>query len=281
MFDFRRIRLFCLGYRLSKHEVTICSENAGEAPCLRPYRERDARCLSCSKIFHQRIDRLYCLQLLASEIFSSEQRRHAGLWSSVETFLHYIFAAFWVMPLYLISKAVSSVWFLDVADSVYKLLYGRPRAFRSLSIGVADLLYGAALQFIFLQQTYAVRLIPLEGVGSLLYCVHMCLLNALYAFEYKWCNMGMELKVRLYLVDQYWPYFCGFGLPLFLVTNVAFSHYPMVVGACVFSILFPFYIISGTQASVPKQKAPFRLYIFEPSASFCSYVFSFRSRRGA
>ena len=29
MFDFRRITLFCLGYRLSKHKMTICSKNLG------------------------------------------------------------------------------------------------------------------------------------------------------------------------------------------------------------------------------------------------------------
>jgi len=27
MFDFRRITLFCLGYRLSNHEMTMCSKN--------------------------------------------------------------------------------------------------------------------------------------------------------------------------------------------------------------------------------------------------------------
>jgi len=31
MFDFRQITLFCLGYRLSKHKMTICSENRGGA----------------------------------------------------------------------------------------------------------------------------------------------------------------------------------------------------------------------------------------------------------
>jgi len=27
MFDFRRITLFCLGYRFSKHKITMCAEN--------------------------------------------------------------------------------------------------------------------------------------------------------------------------------------------------------------------------------------------------------------
>ena len=30
MFDFRRITPFCLGYRLSKHKMTICSNHLGE-----------------------------------------------------------------------------------------------------------------------------------------------------------------------------------------------------------------------------------------------------------
>jgi len=30
MFDFRRITLFCFGYRLSKHKMTICPEKWGE-----------------------------------------------------------------------------------------------------------------------------------------------------------------------------------------------------------------------------------------------------------
>jgi len=29
MFDFRRIALFCLGYRFSRHKMTICSNNFG------------------------------------------------------------------------------------------------------------------------------------------------------------------------------------------------------------------------------------------------------------
>jgi len=36
MFDFRRIGLFCLGYRLSKHKITICSKHFGGHGSLGP-----------------------------------------------------------------------------------------------------------------------------------------------------------------------------------------------------------------------------------------------------
>lgn len=48
-----------------------------------------------------------------------------------------------------------------------------------------------------LPQASLLRMLPLVGVSTILSGIHMCMLHALYAFEYRWFNMGWELYKRL------------------------------------------------------------------------------------
>lgn len=84
-------------------------------------------------------------------------------------------------------------------------------------------------------------------MSQLIYTVHLSLLYSLYSFEYKWVQMGLPLHQRLNYIETNWPYFIGFGLPLTLLTN-CWSDW--VIGACVFAVLFPVFIISGNEADV-------------------------------
>ncbi|CAK8692108.1 unnamed protein product [Clavelina lepadiformis] len=211
--------------------------------------------------------------LLSTVLGNIDEVKHASSWHFVETSLHYTFSALWVLPLYIISKVINLFWFADVSTGVYKFLYGKSKAFPSFGTAIADLLYGVFVESIFLLQAYTIKQFPLKEIANVIYCIHLCLLYALYAFEYKWFHMGMELNVRLQLIDKNWPYFFGFGLPLFAATNITFTYYQSVISTCIFSILFPFFIVSGTRASVPRDNSAMKLRIFEPSTTFCSYLF--------
>jgi len=39
-------------------------------------------------------------------------------------------------------------------------------------------------------QALLARMLPIHGLGDFISLLHLCLLYSLYAFEYKWFNMG-------------------------------------------------------------------------------------------
>merc|ERR1711997_763008 len=69
------------------------------------------------------------------------------------------------------------------------------------------------------QSTVFSLCIPIGAVSRMMSIFHLCLLNALYSFEYKWYNQGLELHKRLSFIESHWPYFLGFGMPLALITS--------------------------------------------------------------
>ncbi|KFB49457.1 AGAP008107-PA-like protein [Anopheles sinensis] len=170
------------------------------------------------------------------------------VWGWMQPSLSLLFNSFWVAPLFLLSKIVNSLWFQDIADSAYKFRKGRPQLIPSISKLIADTLISLLIQILFLLQSTLVKYlpVPVPFACTAIYMVHMSLLCSLYAFEYKWFNMGWELHKRLTYIEQNWPYFLGFGLPLAVLSELPNS---IVISGCVFSVLFPLFIISANEAT--------------------------------
>jgi len=195
------------------------------------------------------------------------------LWSNVVPVLSITFSTLWVLPFYLLSKVVNSIWFADIADTAFrKTANGRPRMMTSFSVSIADTVFTIVVEIIFLVQGKLFSMcVPINGVSKLINVFHMCLLNALYCFEYKWYNQGLELHKRLSSIETHWPYFLGFGLPLAIITSYPESQ---VVSGCVFSILFPLFLISGNQAQVVVTYQDVTMRIFNPTIALSNLIFS-------
>lgn len=141
----------------------------------------------------------------------------------IVTFLSIVFGMIWILPLFILSKIVNSLWFQDIADSAYKVRKGRPQLLPSFSVIIADTLFSLLVQTLFLIQSMGASLLPINYFGMV--CnVHLCLLYAMYSFEYKWCNMGWELHKRLTFIENNWPYFLGFGTILTALTQMSSSY---------------------------------------------------------
>merc|ERR1711978_851723 len=148
---------------------------------------------------------------------------------------------------------------------------GRPLVNLTISVMIADTVFSIVVEIIFLVQGKVFALLPIKILGAAINLVHQCLLHALYNFEYKWFSQGIELHKRLNLVEINWPYFLGFGLPLAVITSMPESQ---VMAGCVFSVLFPLFIVSGNQAVIETSPGIRPINVFSPTIVISNAVFS-------
>lgn len=190
--------------------------------------------------------------------------------SVTESFLSIVFSTLWILPLMVLSKVVNSLWFQDIADSAYRHTRGRPQLLSSFGKIIADTTFSFLIEAAFLIQTLLVGYFPVYPFGYLFALLHNCMLCSLYSFEYKMCNMGWELHKRLHFIEANWPYFIGFGLPLAVLTSLPSSY---IISGCIFSILFPLFIISANEAAPVTNSTPTQLQLFSPVIALSNAIF--------
>ncbi|CAO3627740.1 unnamed protein product [Cunninghamella blakesleeana] len=146
-------------------------------------------------------------------------------------------------PLYLFCLIINSRLFDQIAKSTLHL--NRPSQLYNESNSSTKKLswystiyilsfYGNCTVYIFI-----VRLIPF--IGSAFGFFFNSIILAYYCFEYKWIELGWTQEHRMSFVEQHWPYFFGFGLP---VTCLTYFLSTLHAGA-IFSLFYPSFIINA------------------------------------
>lgn len=119
------------------------------------------------------------------KLIFGHEGRVVRIWSWLNPILLYTFGAFWVLPLFVLSRFVNAFWFQDIAECTFR---GRSQSVRSVSHFIADTLFSLIIQALFLIQ--AVLVGKLLYIGQFASIFHLSLLYSLYSFEYKWFNYG-------------------------------------------------------------------------------------------
>lgn len=204
---------------------------------------------------------MLCFHYLFLPVFGRAFYMLAGLDSKsssgpllfIQRLLTYTFNFLWLIPAFIISKFVNSYWFRDIADVVFKKLTRNRRSLPALSLSrsISDVLFSLVMQIIFLVQSTLILMIPVPILSTIFGHVCLCLLYSFYAFEYAWIYANLTVKQRIDRIEEYWPYFLGFGLPLTLLSTQLFKS--IIVNECIFSILFPFAIVAATSVHLEER----------------------------
>ncbi|KZS15936.1 Etoposide-induced protein 2.4 [Daphnia magna] len=189
--------------------------------------------------------------------FGGQLNAAQWVWSWTSPVLSATFSTLWILPLFVLSKFVNCFWFQDIADAAYKYSRGRPQLLPSISKMIADMLFSMVIQALFLVQAMVMGLLPIAVFNGLLSMLHMCLLYSLYSFEYRWFNEGWELPKRLTHIENHWPYFFGFGLPLAILTSIPSST-----------------LVSGNEARPTTKANNYPLRLFSPVVALANTIFN-------
>ena len=192
-----------------------------------------------------------------------------SVWSVTESTLTRILDVLYIVPLFLLCKILNAIWFQDLADSAFLSSRGRTVKRFTVAAVIADSLWSVAIESVFLCQAYGSSYFPITFIGKCSYFLHLCLLNSMYCFEYKWFSQGFDLAHRIQFIEQNWLYFFAFGVPLTLVTSLGST---TVECGSIFSILFPFFIVAANQAQPVDNPIEYRLPVFKPTTYFMDFV---------
>eukprot|EP00808_Paulinella_micropora_P015140 g24699.t1 len=166
----------------------------------------------------------------------------------------WLYLALWIWPMYGISLVLCSIWYQEIAEAAYITRGGKRNSskftFKRWVNAMAEELYKWLFVGSFIiGQTTLFTAIP--RVGWLLGLLHLCWLYSFYSFDYLWNLQGIAFEDRCQYFQERWAYFTGFGFPSALLTYLL----PRFIGAGIFALLFPFFIILAIVAQ-PDARGP-------------------------
>jgi len=151
--------------------------------------------------------------------------------------------SFALLPIFLLIRLSSTLWFADIAGAALKYRAVSIRKFPDPSRAASDFVHAIFAELIFLLQALLISSVPIPYISKAIGFICMAMLHSLYSFDYIWMANGISLNSRIALLERRWPYHLGFGTILTIATSISQN---FIINGCIFGMLFPFFIVSSS-----------------------------------
>jgi len=172
-------------------------------------------------------------------------------------------AATWFAPMAVLSYALSTVWWADIAAQMQDARRERaPAAEPPRHSFVANEMYRALLVLVLTLESY----LAMQPAWT-------C---AFYCFDYRWCLDGWPLERRIAEFEHRWAFMLGFGAPLALVGLAL----PLLTSCVVYALVFPVCMVVAVVGDAPPSE-PRRLRVFWTASWLLRHALRFAVGGGA
>lgn len=191
----------------------------------------------------------------------------------LEPLITLLYYTCWLYPVYIVSFVLTTFWVQDIFDAAFKHFYqGKVTPSPPLSPAefLSYLVRRIVVIAIFMAQCTLFAYLPFP-FGRTIEIMHYCLLYSYYCFEYLTVALNIGLTESIKMFEYNWSYFLGFGISFTTMCVI----WPGMMSAGIFSLLFPFLVLTSVPAEVNLKRKESRLPIFAVPIWFTNKIVKF------
>ena len=160
--------------------------------------------------------------------------------------VNFFFYIFWLLPMYFVCNVLTSFWVDTIVSSTMEI-YGFNKSRlppKNIINTLSNLLQKHILLVSFFILLSTVSFIsPFVGIFTTV--IFTCLVNSIYTFEYVLSKIHLkDYKDILYLLEERFFYFIGFGILLSILLNLINS---AIINSTIFLMFFPFFLMTSIE----------------------------------
>jgi hypothetical protein len=161
----------------------------------------------------------------------------------VANWVEWIYYAFWIVPIYLVSFILNTFWYRDIARESMSVYPGASAQAISPGLSlpgqIADMIVRVIFNFVFLVY------LGVLSQWKVLYILNLSFLISFNAFEYKLGHLTFHQKLRF--IERHWVYFLSFSIWV----SILVAQFRAMIENGLLAVFFPILLMSASTSGRP------------------------------